>query len=106
MNLKISMKVSLSTAVCMLFSCFLQAQENFPLPVGEGNEPIAAGKFKPTWESLQQYKSPEWFSNAKFGIWTHWGSQRQPGQGDWYASAFLHQCFSEISRQKEGKCQD
>lgn len=85
MNLKISMKVSLSIAVFMLFSCFLKAQENFPLPVGEGNEQVATGKFKPTWESLQQYKSPEWFRNAKFGIWAHWGPQCQAEQGDWYA---------------------
>jgi alpha-L-fucosidase len=40
--------------------------------------------FRPTWESLQQYKVPEWFRNAKFGIWAHWGPQCQPEQGDWY----------------------
>lgn len=28
---------------------------------------------------------PEWYRNAKFGIWAHWGPQCQPGQGDWYA---------------------
>ena len=49
------------------------------------NEPIAQGSFQPTWESLQQYKVPEWFRNAKFGIWAHWGPQCQPEQGDWYA---------------------
>ena len=49
------------------------------------NEPMAQGSFKPTWESLQQYKVPEWFRNAKFGIWAHWGPQCQPEQGDWYA---------------------
>jgi alpha-L-fucosidase len=41
-------------------------------------------KFEPTWESLAQYKVPEWFRNAKFGIWAHWGPQCQPEQGDWY----------------------
>lgn len=41
-------------------------------------------QFKASWESLQQYKVPEWFRNAKFGIWAHWGPQCQPGQGDWY----------------------
>ncbi len=41
-------------------------------------------RFEPTWESLQQYKAPEWFRNAKFGIWAHWGPQCQPEQGDWY----------------------
>jgi len=49
------------------------------------NEPMATGKFEPTWQSLQQYKAPEWFRNAKFGIWAHWGPQCQPEQGDWYA---------------------
>ncbi|MES1167670.1 MAG: alpha-L-fucosidase, partial [Oleiharenicola lentus] len=48
-------------------------------------EPMAAGKFAPTWESLEQYETPEWFRDAKFGIWAHWGPQCQPEMGDWYA---------------------
>lgn len=48
-------------------------------------EPVAAGKFSPTWESLRQYRVPEWFRDAKFGIWAHWGPQCQPERGDWYA---------------------
>jgi alpha-L-fucosidase len=48
-------------------------------------EPVAAGKFQPTWDSLQQYQCPEWFRDAKFGIWAHWGPQCQPEDGDWYA---------------------
>lgn len=43
------------------------------------------GPFKPTDESLKQYKYPEWFRDAKFGIWSHWGPQAVPRQGDWYA---------------------
>jgi alpha-L-fucosidase len=63
----------------------LFAQENsFRTIRAVGNEPVASGKFKPTWESLKQYEVPEWFRNAKFGIWAHWGPQCQPGQGDWY----------------------
>ncbi|HWA10587.1 MAG TPA: alpha-L-fucosidase [Opitutaceae bacterium] len=47
---------------------------------------IAAGPFQPTWESLTQgYKCPEWFRDAKFGIWAHWSAQCVPEQGDWYA---------------------
>jgi alpha-L-fucosidase len=41
-------------------------------------------KFAPAWRSLEQYKVPDWFRNAKFGIWAHWGPQCQPEQGDWY----------------------
>ncbi len=50
-----------------------------------GNEKIMNGPFKPTWESLQGYKVPDWYRNAKFGIWAHWGPQCQPEAGDWYA---------------------
>lgn len=49
------------------------------------NEPMEKGKFEPTWQSLQQYKVPDWFRNVKFGIWAHWGPQCQPEEGDWYA---------------------
>ena len=46
-------------------------------------EPMDTGKFAPTWESLQQYQqAPDWFRDAKFGIWVHWGPQCQPEQGD------------------------
>lgn len=45
-----------------------------------------AGPFKPEWESLaQHYATPDWFRDAKFGIWAHWGPQCQPENGDWYA---------------------
>ncbi|TWT90863.1 Alpha-L-fucosidase [Pseudobythopirellula maris] len=49
------------------------------------SEPVAPGKFEPTWESLRQYDVPEWYRDAKFGIWAHWGPQCQPEAGDWYA---------------------
>jgi alpha-L-fucosidase len=49
------------------------------------DEQIANGPFQPTWQSLKQYKTPEWYKDAKFGIWAHWGAQCQPEQGDWYA---------------------
>lgn len=46
---------------------------------------IAHGPFEPTWESLVQYRAPDWFRDAKFGIWAHWSAQCVPEQGDWYA---------------------
>jgi alpha-L-fucosidase len=45
----------------------------------------ARGRFEPTVQSLKQYQTPEWFRDAKFGIWAHWGPQAVPRQGDWYA---------------------
>jgi alpha-L-fucosidase len=46
---------------------------------------VAEGPFKPTLESLSAFQVPDWYRDAKFGIWAHWGPQCQPEQGDWYA---------------------
>jgi alpha-L-fucosidase len=47
---------------------------------------IESGPYQPSWESLvQQYRCPDWFRDAKFGIWAHWSAQCVPEQGDWYA---------------------
>src|SRR6202521_1946533 len=46
---------------------------------------IQPGPFQGTRESLKEYQIPEWFRDAKFGIWAHWGPQSAPEQGDWYA---------------------
>lgn len=52
---------------------------------------IASGPFAPAWESLaQNYRTPEWFRDAKFGIWAHWSAQCVPEQGDWYAEKMYH----------------
>jgi alpha-L-fucosidase len=46
---------------------------------------IAEGPFEPEYESLARYRCPEWFRDAKLGIWAHWGPQAVPMAGDWYA---------------------
>jgi len=46
---------------------------------------IADGPFQPTWPSLKQYTCPEWFRDAKLGIWGILGPQSLPEAGDWYA---------------------
>jgi len=48
-------------------------------------EPVAVGPFAPAWDSLKAYQVPEWFRDAKFGIWAHWSPQGQPEMSDWYA---------------------
>jgi alpha-L-fucosidase len=53
--------------------------------IKEAVYPIAQGPFKPDWKSFfKLYECPEWFRDAKFGIWAHWSAQCQPEQGDWY----------------------
>ena len=46
---------------------------------------MAEGPYQPQWESLIKHKTPEWFRDAKFGIWAHWGPQCVEGSGDWMA---------------------
>jgi alpha-L-fucosidase len=46
---------------------------------------IPPGPFVGTRESLNTYQYPEWFRDAKFGIWAHWGPQSAAEYGDWYA---------------------
>lgn len=46
---------------------------------------IKKGPFEATFESLRTYECPDWFKDAKLGIWSHWGAQSVPMYGDWYA---------------------
>jgi alpha-L-fucosidase len=51
----------------------------------EVNREAHAGPFGPTWESLAKYKIPEWYQDAKFGIFIHWGLYSVPAfDSEWY----------------------
>ncbi|MEM1136636.1 MAG: alpha-L-fucosidase [Bacteroidota bacterium] len=67
-------------AIAFLFSCTRKNQENTPI-IKE-----ATSAYQPTWESLKAHnEAPEWFQNAKFGIYFHWGVYSVPAFGDeWY----------------------
>jgi alpha-L-fucosidase len=56
---------------------------------GEATSPDVAGPFKPDWASLKAHQDPEWFRDAKFGIYTHLGPvtvgcEDAPEGGEWY----------------------
>jgi alpha-L-fucosidase len=70
-------------AVGLINFCPLLAAE--PQAAVQLNLPIAPGPFEPTMASLTNYSCPDWFRDAKFGIWAHWGPQAVPMDGDWYA---------------------
>jgi alpha-L-fucosidase len=46
---------------------------------------IEKGPFDGSAQSLRAYRIPEWFRDAKFGMWAHWGPQSAAEDGDWYA---------------------
>jgi len=42
-------------------------------------------RFEPTWESLTQYRVPDWYQDGKFGIFIHWGVYSVPAfANEWY----------------------
>ncbi len=68
------------------------AQEATTMPTVTPQHTIAPGPFEANWESLaKNYQCPEWFRDAKFGIWAHWTAQCVPEQGDWYARNMYEQ---------------
>ena len=78
---------ALAGACCSVLSLSSTAVAQTPTPATVVIPPseIASGPFQPTDESFKQYRYPEWFRDAKFGMWAHWGPQAVPRQGDWYA---------------------
>jgi alpha-L-fucosidase len=49
------------------------------------DEVNAAGRFRADWESLKTYQVPQWYEDAKFGIFIHWGVYSVPAFGsEWY----------------------
>jgi len=49
------------------------------------DEGVAQGPFRASRDSLQHYKVPEWYRDAKFGIFIHWGVYSVPAfDSEWY----------------------
>jgi alpha-L-fucosidase len=75
MNKQTFKRLAIAATFCIGISAGTAAQQ---LPVNKG-------PYQPTYASLKTYQYPEWFRDAKFGIWAHWGPQAVPRHGDWYA---------------------
>lgn len=80
----LSLRLSFIAVISGVSISAIAAETNL-VSVNTSAEPMQPGKFQPSWESLKQYEVPEWFRDAKFGIWAHWGPQCEPEDGDWYA---------------------
>jgi alpha-L-fucosidase len=63
---------------------------------------IAQERYEATWESLKKYQCPEWFRDAKFGIFIHWGVYAVPGFGsEWYPRLMYQQGTNEFKHHVE-----
>lgn len=59
-------------------------------------------KFMPTWESLKKYEVPQWYKDAKFGIFIHWGVYSVPSFGnEWYSRNMYVQGSPEFKHHRE-----
>ncbi len=46
---------------------------------------ITKGPFQANWASLEKFQAPQWYADAKFGIFIHWGVYAVPGfSNEWY----------------------
>ncbi len=62
--------------------------------VAEGDR---SGPFASNWDSLGAYRVPEWFRDAKFGIFLHWGVYSVPAFGnEWYPRNMYRQGTAEF----------
>lgn len=46
---------------------------------------ISQGIYKDNWDSLSKYPVPQWYKDAKFGAFIHWGAYAVPAYfSEWY----------------------
>jgi len=78
----------------------LGAAPRVPQGPEDGTPELLPGPFKPSLDSFKQYQCPEWFRDAKFGIWSHWGPDSIPGFNN-YARDMWRQGSNEYKWQLE-----
>ncbi|GAO45244.1 alpha-L-fucosidase [Flavihumibacter petaseus] len=67
----------------------------------------SATTFQPTWESLDRKQVPEWFTEARFGIFIHWGVYSVPGwsskgqYAEWYQNGLMNGDTARIRFHRE-----
>lgn len=81
---KLSKKLSLLAGLCALCAPLCAQAEGAGL--GGGELKTAQGPFTDDWKNIaENYKFPDWFRDAKFGIFIHWGVYSVPAFGnEWY----------------------
>ncbi|WP_035172022.1 alpha-L-fucosidase [Caldanaerobius polysaccharolyticus] len=61
------------------------------------NDVISKGPFADTWQSLLNYRIPQWYEDGKFGIFIHWGVYSVPAFGnEWYPRNMYQQGTPEF----------
>jgi alpha-L-fucosidase len=89
-----NLKKTVSSTVLFLLGCGISMAQSNKMPgyqeklksrLDEVERTIQKGPFQPSWASLENYKVPAWYLDAKFGIFIHWGVYSVPAYGsEWY----------------------
>lgn len=87
-RLIITLTVVMSAFACM--EVMAQHQPGYVRPHDEIVKPttdvaVENGIYEADWDNLSAWECPDWFRDAKFGIWAHWDPQCEAEDGDWYA---------------------
>ena len=63
---------------------------------------IDKGPFRDNWNSLGEYQVPNWYKDAKFGIFIHWGIFSVPAFGsEWYSRLMYMQGSKEFDHHRK-----
>ena len=90
------------TKVEAIVKCILFLMPLFILPSFNESASCNAQEQNLSWKELSdQYEVPKWFTDARFGVWVHWGPQTVPELGGgWYAR---HMYMQDVGRETFGK---
>lgn len=75
---------NIASATILFSLAIINSQKLSAHKFSDKNDLQNVKKFEPTDVSLEKYNYPEWFRDAKFGIWAVWGPSAVPRQGDWF----------------------
>ena len=80
----------LAMVMVLLAAGAVGAEDKLAPWIGRIDAVVAKGPYKADWQSLKAHQDAEWFRDAKFGIYTHWGpvtvgaEHMSHERGEWY----------------------
>ncbi|MDR2974642.1 MAG: alpha-L-fucosidase [Propionibacteriaceae bacterium] len=75
----------------------IEREQTMAMSVEQIRAVAAGGPFEPTWRSLGEFRVPRWFTQARFGIFVHWGLYSVPAFGnEWYSRTMYMQGTPEF----------
>lgn len=88
------------TAICLMAAC---SGQKVNYNIDSVASPKGTEVFQPDWENIaENYEFPEWFRDAKFGIFIHWGVYSVPAFGnEWYPRNMYLEGSREYRHHKE-----